>query len=158
MFASPVLFTNATLSPRDTHVICISIFCPQPSVSYDTLTTREGAARQDSSGAAAAQEVGTAWKLAGDRPHLWSVPRNPQFKCFELSFQGLGKRRPNNHTYRKKERTTELTPPEIPSHQEATRTRKQWQGLKLQNPSEKRGKKTWATSGDKSVYRDEGQR
>lgn len=33
--------------------------CPYPNVSYDTLTTREGAARQDSSGAAAAQEVGT---------------------------------------------------------------------------------------------------
>lgn len=120
-----VLFTSATLSPHYTHVICISIFCPYPNVSYDTLTTREGAARQDSSGAAAAQEVGTVWKLAGDRPHLWSVPSNPQFRPLGLSFQGLGKRGSKSHTQEKKrERTTELPPSEIRSRQKATTTSK----------------------------------
>lgn len=150
-----VLFTSAMLCPHYTHVICISIFCPYPNVSYDTLTTREGAAQQDSSGAAAAQDVGTVWKLAGDKPHLWSVPRNPQFRPFGLYFQGLGKRGSNRHIWeKKKERTIELTPSEnLKSNliRKQLEEEKRRQGVKLQMPSEKRGKKTWGVSGDGRV-------
>lgn len=111
MFTLPALSMSSTLPPHYTHVICISIFCPHPNVSYDTLTTQEGAAQQDSSGAAAAQEVGTLWQLAGDGPHLWSVPKNPHFRPFGLFFQGLGKRGSNSQIHiKKRERSLWVNP------------------------------------------------
>lgn len=61
-------------------IICILLFCPYPTVSSDTPTAREGAAQQDSSGAAAAQQVGTTGKLAGEGPRLGSIRGKPQVR------------------------------------------------------------------------------
>lgn len=83
---------------------------------------------------------GNSGNSTGDRPHLWSVPRNPQFRPFGLSFQGLWKRGSNSHTYKKRERTVELTPPEIQSHQKATRTRKAVARSKAADPFREKGK------------------
>lgn len=152
MSTLPALSMSPTLSPHYSHVICISIFCPHPNVSYDTLTTQEGAAQQDSLGAAAAQEVGALWQLAGDGPHLWSISKNPQFRPFGLFFQGLEKGGSNSQIHTKKEKgVCELTPFEIKPHQKATRTRNTVTRRKAADPFREKGKETRATSRDGRV-------
>lgn len=97
-------------------ITCILLFCPYLTVSYDTPTAREGAAQQDSSGAAAAQEVGTTGKLAGEGPRLGSIPRNPQVRPLWLSSWG---KEGLSGIHRKK--TVESTPPESWSCQKGVR-------------------------------------
>lgn len=86
-----MLFARAALSPQPTLRLHLAIL-PIPRVSYDTPIAREGAARQDSSGAAA-QEVGTVGRLPPDRQTspLIRTSQAP-VQTFGLALQGLGKR------------------------------------------------------------------